>query len=63
MSVAAADSPTELGFSASVIAVGAGSSSVMVSVAVPEVSPVALPVRITVSLPSARLSPVGSKDS
>ena len=64
MSVSAADSPTELGFSASVTAVGAGSSSVMVSVAVPAVSPVVeLPVRMTVSSPSARLSGLGSKDS
>ena len=61
--VAAADSPTAAGLSDRVTAVGAGSSSVMVSVAVPEVSPVALPVRITVSSPSARLSPLGSKDS
>ena len=61
--VADALSPTAVGFSDRVTAVGAASSSVMVSVAVPAVSPVALPVRITVSSPSARLSPLGSKDS
>ena len=61
--VAVALSPTALGFSDSITAVGAVSSSVMVSVAVPASSPAALPVRITVSSPSARLSPLGSKDS
>ena len=61
--VADALSPTAPGFSDSVTAVGAASSSVMVRVAVPAVSPVAVPVRITVSSPSARPSPVGSKDS
>ena len=61
--VAVALSPTAAGFNDSVTAVGAASSSVMVSVAVPEVNPAALPVRITVSSPSARPSPVGSKDS
>ena len=61
--VAVALSPTTFGFNDSVTAVGAASSSVIVSVAVPEVSPVAVPVRITVSSPSARLSPLGSKDS
>ena len=61
--VAAALSPTAAGFSESVIAVGAGSSSVIVSVAVSAVRPVALPVRMTVSLPSYRPSPVGSNDS
>ena len=61
--VAAADSPTVLGFKDSITAVGAASSSVMVSVAVPAVSPVTLAVRIIVSSPSARPSPVGSKDS
>ena len=61
--VAAALSPTAAGFSESVIAVGAASSSVMVSVAAPEVSPDTLPVRITVSPPSAKLSPLGSNDS
>ena len=61
--VAAALSPTAAGFSDRETAVGAASSSVMVSVAVPEVSPVALPVRMTVSPPSARPSPLGSKDS
>ena len=61
--VAAALSPTAAGLSESVIAVGAGSSSVIVSVAMPEVSPDTLPVRITVSSPSARPSPLGSKES
>ena len=61
--VAVALSPTAPGFSDRVTAVGAASSSVMVRVAVPAVSPVAVPVRITVSSPSARLSPLGSKDS
>ena len=63
MAVAAALSPTAAGFSDSVTAVGAGSSSVMVRVAMPEVSPSTMPVRMTVSSPSARLSPLGSKDS
>ena len=48
--VAAALSPTAAGFSDSVTAVGAVSSSVIVSVAVSAVRPVALPVRMTVSL-------------
>ena len=61
--VAAALSPTAAGFSDSVTAVGAVSSSVIVSVAVSAVRPVALPVRMTVSLPSYRPSPVGSNDS
>ena len=61
--VAVALSPTAVGFSDSITAVGAASSSVMVSVAAPEVSPDTLPVRITVSPPSAKLSPLGSKDS
>ena len=63
MSVSAADSPTAVGLSERETVVGAGSSSVMVSVTVSLVSPVTLPVRITVSSPSARPSPVGSKDS
>ena len=50
------------GLSVSVTAVGAASSSVIVSVAVPEVRSGVLPVSITVSSPSARLSPVGSND-
>ena len=61
--VAAALSPTAAGSNDSVTAVGAGSSSVIVRVAVPEVSPDTLPVRMTVSSPSARPSPLGSKDS
>ena len=61
--VDAALSPTAAGFSDRVTAVGAGSSSVMVNVAAPAFNPVALPVRITVSSPSARPSPLGSKDS
>ena len=61
--VAVALSPTAIGLSDRVTAVGAVSSSVMVSVAVPAVRPVALPVRITVWSPSARLSPLGSNDS
>ena len=47
--VAVALSPTAAGFSDRVTAVGAVSSSVMVSVAVPAVNPVAVPVRMTVS--------------
>ena len=60
---AAVLSPTAVGFSDSITAVGAVSSSVIVSVAAPASSPATLPVRITVSLPSYRPSPVGSNDS
>ena len=61
--VDAALSPTAAGFSERVTAVGGGSSSMMVRVAMPEVSPATVPVRMTVSSPSARPSPLGSKDS
>ena len=59
--VAAEPSPTEIGLSDSVTAVGAASLSVIVRVAVPDPRPVAVPVNSTVSSPSAKLSSAGSK--
>ena len=61
MSVAGSPSLTEFGLRERVTAVGAESLSVIVSVSVPGVSPLAVPVRMTVSSPSARVSSVGSK--
>ena len=57
--VAPAVSATLAGLTLSRIAVGCESSSAIVSVAVSPVRPVALPLRITVSAPSAALSSVG----
>ena len=59
--VAAEPSPTEIGLSESVTAVGAASLSMIVRVAVPDASPAAVPVNSTVSSLSSRLSSVGSK--